>query len=114
MTKKFSMHLLAPMTKYDEMRGNYDERYGQYVPVAIYENEFPNMYIDHKITDDEWDKAVNTILTYMMQRGYRIIEVDLDKRNEDLDPINRMSLEELREAYKQLLNESENKNKRKK
>ena len=102
MRKKFTMHLLAPITPHDEMCGFYNERYGDYLPTNIYEDEFPNIYVKHEITDEEWLNAVNTILTYMMQHEYRTVEIDLDKRNEDLDPINRMSLEELREAYKKL------------
>ena len=98
MRKKLAIHLLAPMPEYTEVK----EQYGSFVPTTIFEDEFPNIYIKHKITDEEWLHAMNTIITYMMQHEYRVVEVDLDKRNEDLDPINKLSLEELRKEYMKL------------
>lgn len=57
--------------------------------------EYPNVYLDHKITDDELQNAVDTIITYFMQNDCFTVEVDLDRRDREFGPPKEMTLEDV-------------------
>lgn len=60
--------------------------------------EYPVLYKDHPITDEEFEDALNTIVTHSMQRQLHTITVDLDIHSKIIDQRNqpiRISLEEL-------------------
>lgn len=40
--------------------------------------EYPVLYKNHSITDEEFEDALNTIITHAMQRQLHTITVDLD------------------------------------
>lgn len=61
----------------------------------ISEDEYPNMMLDHKITEEEWGQAVNTVLTYFAQKELYYVIVDLEKRNKSVGPAREMTIEEI-------------------
>ena len=55
-----------------------------------------NLYLNHKINPDEFNKAIKIISTYMMQNSdVHSIELNLDDKNEELAPVKQMTLEEI-------------------
>lgn len=61
----------------------------------IYQTEYKNIYLDHKITEEELALALNTLITYFMQNGSYAMIIDLDKRNKELKPAKEMTIEEI-------------------
>ena len=63
----------------------------------ISEDEFPNIMLDHEVTDEEEEQALNTLITYFAQREVYNIIVDLKMRNECYGPAKEMTIEEIEE-----------------
>lgn len=61
----------------------------------ISDDEYPNLMLDHEVTDDEWNEALNTLITYFAQNPIHNIIVDLKKRNEHYGPAKEMTMEEI-------------------
>lgn len=61
----------------------------------IYQTEYKNIYLDHKITEEELALALNTLITYFMQKGSYAMVIDLDKRNKELKSAKEMTIEEI-------------------
>ena len=61
----------------------------------LYPTEYNHIYLDHEITEEEFDNCINTLITYFMQNGYYAMIIDLDKRNKDLKPVKEMTIEEI-------------------
>lgn len=61
-------------------------------------DEYPLIYKDHQVTDEEFEDALNTIITHSMQKQLHTVTVDLDIHSKIIDQRNqpiRISLEEL-------------------
>lgn len=71
------------------------ESFDQYP--RLYKDEYPNVYLDHEITDDEFLYALDIITTHLMQRVSCKIVVDLDERERSLRPPVEMTLKEIEE-----------------
>ena len=63
----------------------------------ISEDEFPNIMLDHEVTDEEEEHALNTLITYFAQKDVYNIIVDLKMRNESYGPAKEMTIEEIEE-----------------
>ena len=58
-------------------------------------DEYPYIYLKHDITEDEFNKAIDTIITYFMQQKMYTMIVDLDDRNEHYMPTKEMTIDEI-------------------
>lgn len=61
-------------------------------------NEFPHVYLKEEITDDDFDKAIDVITTYFMQKGISYVMVDLEKRNYEKAPVKTMTIDDIETA----------------
>lgn len=61
----------------------------------LYPTEYKHIYLDHKITGEEFANCINTLVTYFMQNGSSMLLIDLDERNKELRPIKEMTIEEI-------------------
>ena len=60
--------------------------------------DYPYIYLDHKITDEDFEKALDVLITKFMQDGLYYVVVDLEERNESRTPVKEMTMEELEKA----------------
>lgn len=73
--------------------------------------DYPYIYLDHKITDEDFEKAIDIVITKFMQDGLYYVVVDLEERNESRMPVKEMTMEELEKVlgYKvKVVNKKEN------
>lgn len=63
----------------------------------LYDYEYPNIFIKECYTDDEIDRAINLIITYLKDCNINKLLIDLDIRNKKLEPAKKMTLEEIEE-----------------
>lgn len=71
-------------------------------PCLIGEKEYPNIYLDHDITDEEFESALDTLVTHMMQHQLYSVNLDLDIRDKILEDRNKpmeITLEELKHFF---------------
>ena len=61
----------------------------------ISEDEFPNIMVDHEITEDEWNEALNVMITYFAQKELDNIIVNLGIRNRWFGDAKEMTIEEI-------------------
>lgn len=61
-------------------------------------NEFPHVYLNQEISDEDFDKALDVIATYFMQREISYVIVDLKKRDYEKSPIKAMTLDDIETA----------------
>ena len=83
----------------DPMNPNFG---AEFQPCLIGEKEYPNIYLDHDITDEEFESALDTLLTHMMQHQLHSINLDLDIRDKILEDRNKqmeVTLEELKHFF---------------
>ena len=74
----------------------------EFQPCLIGEDEYPRIYKDHSITDEEFEDALVTLVTYMMQHQLHSINLDLDIRDKILEDRNKpmeITLEELKHFF---------------
>lgn len=67
-------------------------------PVLIDDGEYPAIFQDHPISDEEFEDAISVIVTHAMQRQLHTVTVDLNVHNKIIEERNkplRISLEEL-------------------
>lgn len=57
-----------------------EEFNNQYIPIM--KGEFPGIELDHKVTTDEFNYAIDTIITYYAQNGITFSQVRLQEREE--------------------------------
>lgn len=57
------------------------EGYVEKEPVLIESDEYPNIYLDHTVEKDEFENALNTVITACMQNNMHTLDIDLDTRN---------------------------------
>lgn len=99
--KKIFIHV-AGQYNYDYERDDYGEKfsveYGLNGGTKLLEHEYPHLYLDHKITEEEINNAINVIATFLMQQETCELIVDLDKREKLLTPVKEMTVEEVEEA----------------
>lgn len=50
-------------------------------PALINEVEYPYIYQDHQISDEEFENAIDTLITHCMQRQLHTITIDLSIKN---------------------------------
>lgn len=74
----------------------------EFQPCLIGEDEYPRIYKDHPITDEEFEDALDTLITHMMQHQLHSINLDLDIRDKILEdrskPIE-LTLDELKHFF---------------
>lgn len=58
----------------------------------------PHVYINHEITDDDLNKAIDVIITAFWQRDLYKVTVDLDERNRSMMPTKEMTLEDIEQS----------------
>lgn len=66
--------------------------------VLLGEDEYPIIYKDHPITDEEFEDAIDIIVTHAMQRQIHTVNVDLDVKSKIVEERNKpleITLEEL-------------------
>ncbi len=66
--------------------------------VLIDDGEYPAIFQDHPVTDEEFEDAISVIVTHAMQRQLHTVTVDLNVHNKIIEERNkplRISLEEL-------------------
>lgn len=71
-------------------------------PCLIGEKEYPNIYLDHDITDEEFENALDILVTHMMQHQLHSVNLDLDIRDKILEDRNKpmeITLEELKHFF---------------
>lgn len=78
MSKKFKMNLTT-----------------EFGSARISEDEFPNIMVDHEITEDEWNEALNTLITYFAQKELDNVIVNLGIRNRWFGDAKEMTIEEI-------------------
>ena len=61
----------------------------------ISDDEYPNLMLDREVTDDEWNEALNTLITYFAQNDMHTIIVDLERRNTWYGDAREMTMEEV-------------------
>ena len=74
----------------------------EFQPCLIGEDEYPRIYKDHSITDEEFEDALDTLVTHMMQHQLHSINLDLDIRDNILEDRNKpmeVTLEELKHFF---------------
>ena len=74
----------------------------EFQPCLIGEDEYPRIYKDHSITDEEFEDALDTLITHMMQHQLHSINLDLDIRDKILEDRNKpmeVTLEELKHFF---------------
>lgn len=74
----------------------------EFQPCLIGEKEYPNIYLDHPITDEEFESALDILVTHMMQHQLHSINLDLDIRDKILEDRNKpmeVTLEELKHFF---------------
>ena len=62
---------------------------------TITRNEYPNICLGYKITEEKLSHAIDTLITYFMQAENHSIIVDLDERNDKLAPVKEMTITDL-------------------
>ena len=83
----------------DPMNPNFG---AEFQPCSIAEDEYPRIYTDHSITDDDLEDALDTSVTHMMQHQLHSINLDLDIRDKILEDRNKpmeVTLEELKHFF---------------
>lgn len=83
----------------DPMNPNFG---AEFQPCLIGEKEYPNIYLDHPITDEEFESALDILVTHMMQHQLHSINLDLDIRDKILEDRNKpmeVTLEELKHFF---------------
>ena len=78
MSKKFKMNLTT-----------------EFGSARISEDEYPNIMVDHEITEDEWNEALNVMITYFAQKELDNIIVNLGIRNRWFGDAKEMTIEEI-------------------
>ena len=78
MSKKFKMNLTT-----------------EFGSTRISEDEYPNIMVDHEITDDEWNEALNVMITYFAQKELDHVIVNLEIRNRWFGDAKEMTIEEI-------------------
>lgn len=63
--------------------------------MALGKDEYPYIYLDREITNEEAVAAADLITTYFMQQKLNKLIVVLDERNEALMPTKEMTLDEI-------------------
>ena len=63
--------------------------------IYLEKSDYPHIYIDHEITNDELAHALDIVATAMMQRDSHTLIVDLDERERFLAPPVEMTLAEI-------------------
>ena len=74
----------------------------EFQPCLIGEKEYPNIYLDHDITDEEFESALDILVTHMMQHQLHSINLDLDIRDKILEDRNKpmeITLKELKHFF---------------
>lgn len=92
MFKQLNIELMGPEEKVIKGFAFDDRRYPM-----LHKSEYPHIYLDHEITDDELGYALDVITTHLMQRVSHKIVVDLDERERGLRPPVEMTLKEIEE-----------------
>ena len=97
--KKVIIHVTE---KYNYECDDYSEKfsveYGLNGGTKLLEHEYPHLYLDHEITDEELYNAINVITTSLMQNDSHMLIVDLDVRERLSTPIKEMTVEDVEKA----------------
>lgn len=65
-------------------------------------DEYPVLYKDHQVSDEEFEDALNTIISHAMQRQLHTVTVDLDIHSKIIEERNKplkISIQELSEMF---------------
>lgn len=74
----------------------------EFQPCLIGEDEYPRIYKDYPITDEEFEDALDILVTHMMQHQLHSVNLDLDIRDKILEDRNKpmeVTLEELKHFF---------------
>lgn len=63
--------------------------------LTLNKDEYPYVFLDRDVTDDECINAMQLIATYFMQHEVNHIILDLEERNDALTPTKEMTIEEI-------------------
>ena len=61
----------------------------------LYDTDYPNIYLDHKITKEEFDEAITVIITKFMQDQLSEVEIFLKERNDAFAKRKEMSIKDI-------------------
>lgn len=85
--KQIKIELLGPTCgEYDLLGHSYPR---------LYPTEYKHIYLDHEITEEDFENCINTLVTYFMQNDLHGMVIDLDERNKELRPVKEMTIEEI-------------------
>lgn len=73
----------------------YSVECGPFGAPLLGEKEYPHLYLDHKITTKELNRALNVITTSLMQNKSHLMIVDLDEREKLFTPVKEMTIEDV-------------------
>lgn len=58
-------------------------------------DEYPHIYLNEEITDEDFDKALDVVMTYFMQKQISYVTVNLEERNYEKSPVKTMTLDDI-------------------
>ena len=67
----------------------------EYSYPRLYPTEYKHIYLDHEITEEEFENCINILVTYFMQNGVYMSLFDLDAKNKGMRPVKEMTIEEI-------------------
>lgn len=70
------------------------QTFGQ-LPAFLSKEEYPNLYLDTKVTDSDLTFAERILATFLMQEGRTEFVFDLDWKEKELAPPVKMSISEI-------------------
>lgn len=79
----------------DDYSENFSIEYGPSKGPLLGKHEYPHLYLDHEITDEELYNAINVITTSLMQNNSHMLIVDLDVRERLSTPVKEMTIEDV-------------------
>ena len=58
-------------------------------------NEYPYLFLDQEISEEDLNKALDVIITFFMQKEINNLIVNLDERNDYMTPTKEMTIDEI-------------------
>lgn len=75
-----------------------EDGHGKYVSTektTLDKSEYPNVYLNKDISEAEFNKAIDTIITYFKNLAIRSVKIDLEVRNQSYSQPKKLTLEEI-------------------
>lgn len=66
--------------------------------VDLKKDDYNNILLDHKINDDEIDKCIKTLCTFLVEHEAKCLKIDLDVIDKKFEPAKEMTLDDIEKA----------------